>query len=39
VFAVTVRGGAAGLEQALAGEKHLSHSGSTAARVLLHYQP
>jgi hypothetical protein len=39
VFAVTVRGGAAGLEQALAGEKHLTASGAAAGRLLLHYQP
>jgi hypothetical protein len=39
VFAVTVRGGAVGLEQALAGQAHLTHSGSATGRVLLHYQP
>jgi hypothetical protein len=39
VFLVSVRGGAAGLQQALAGEKHLIAGGSAAGRVLLHYQP
>ena len=39
VFAVTVPGGAAGLEQALAGQTHLAHTGSTAGRTLFHYQP
>jgi hypothetical protein len=39
VFAMTVRGGAAGLEQALAGEKHLTPGGAAAGRLLLHYQP
>ena len=39
VFAVTVPGGAAGLEQALAGQTHLAHTGSAAGRTLFHYQP
>ncbi len=39
VFAATVRGGAAGLEQALAGQAHLGRTGSSQGRVLLHYQP
>jgi len=38
-FLVTVRGGAAGLEQALTGQTHLTHSGSADGRTLLHYQP
>ena len=38
-FLVTVRGGAAGLEQALAGQAHLTHSGAAGARALFHYQP
>jgi hypothetical protein len=39
VFTATVRGGAAGLEQALAGQAHLTRGGSSTARVQLHYQP
>ncbi len=39
VFIVTVRGGAGGLEQALAGQAHLVHSGSSAGRTLFRYQP
>ena len=39
VFTATVRGGAAGLGQALAGQAHLTPGGAAAGRVLLHYQP
>jgi hypothetical protein len=38
-FAVTVRGGAAGLEQALAGQPHLAHTGTSGGRTLFRYQP
>ena len=38
-FALTVPGGAAGLEQALAGQAHLAHTGTAAGRALFHYQP
>jgi hypothetical protein len=39
-FTVLVRGGSAGLEQALAGQTHLTPAGGTAeARALLRYQP
>jgi hypothetical protein len=38
-LAVMVRGGAAGLEQALAGQSHLVHAGTAEGRTLLHYQP
>ena len=39
VFEVTVRGGAAGLEQALAGSTRLVHSGAGAAGAVFRYQP
>jgi len=39
IFTVLVRGGAAGLEQALAGQTHLVHTGTTAARTVFRYQP
>jgi Uncharacterized protein conserved in bacteria (DUF2066) len=39
VFTATVRGGAAGLEQGLAGQAHLTRGTATAGRVQLHYQP
>jgi hypothetical protein len=38
-FAVLVRGGAPGLEQALAGQPHLARGGSSEGRTLFHYQP
>jgi hypothetical protein len=38
-FLASVRGGAAGLEQALAGQAHLGRGTQAAGRVLLHYQP
>jgi hypothetical protein len=38
-FAVTVRGGAAGLEQALAGQPHLAHAGTSGGRTVFRYQP
>lgn len=38
-FDVTVRGGAAGLEQALAGQGHLVHSGGAGASPVFRYQP
>ena len=38
-FDVTVRGGAAGLEQALSGQSHLTASGAPGGAVLYHYQP
>jgi hypothetical protein len=38
-FLVSVRGGAAGLEQALNGQTHLTPAGSASGRTLLHYQP
>ena len=39
IFTVTVRGGAVGLEQALAGQLHLAHTGSSGGRALFRYQP
>jgi hypothetical protein len=39
LYLVTVRGGATGLEQALAGQSHLSHPGASGERTLYHYQP
>jgi hypothetical protein len=39
VFAVTVRGGASGLQQALSGQSHLVSAGSATGRALFHYQP
>ena len=39
LFLVTVRGGAPGLEQALAGQSHLSHPGASGEATLYHYQP
>jgi hypothetical protein len=38
-FAVLVRGGAAGLEQALAGQPHLAQAGTSGGRTLFRYQP
>ena len=38
-FLVTVRGGAAGLEQALAGSTRLVRSGTAGARAVYRYQP
>lgn len=38
-FDVTVRGGAAGLQQALAGQAHLAHSGGPGAVPVFRYQP
>jgi uncharacterized protein len=39
VFDVTVRGGAAGLEQALAGSTRLVRSGAGTVGMVFHYQP
>jgi hypothetical protein len=38
-FDVTVRGGAAGLEAALAGQSHLAHAGAAGANPVFRYQP
>jgi Uncharacterized protein conserved in bacteria (DUF2066) len=38
-FALTVRGGAAGLEQALSGSAHLVRGAGGAARLVYRYQP
>lgn len=38
-FEVTVRGGAAGLAQALAGQSHLLHGGGAATGTVFRYQP
>ena len=38
-FDVTVRGGAAGLEEALAGQAHLVHAGAGRAGPVFRYQP
>jgi len=38
-FALTVRGGAAGLEQGLAGSTHLLRSPASGARLVYRYQP
>ena len=39
IFAVMVRGGTAGLEQALAGQSHLAPAGTSAGRTVFRYQP
>jgi hypothetical protein len=39
IFSVTVRGGAAGLEQALTGQPHLAHAGTSGGRTVFRYQP
>ena len=38
-FDVTVRGGAEGLQQALAGQAHLTGSNTPGGAILYHYQP
>ncbi len=38
-FAVLVRGGAAGLEQALVGQPHLAQAGTSGGRTVFRYQP
>jgi uncharacterized protein len=39
IFAVLVRGGAAGLEQSLAGQPHLAPAGTSGGLTLFRYQP